>query len=219
MRRSSVSRRPDRRGAGRTASSRSTTWSRHAGAGRRSRCPRLWVDRVFAAKGSGTVVTGTLVGGSLTSRSRSWSNRAPAGAGAGDRRPPDRRVDRSGRAIVSRVNLAGVDHGDLRPGPRPGRTRPLAADRSIRCIPPRARRRSATTCPVVVRIAAYIGSGEHPVKLRVLGGEALAPGSDGYGSVSSARSRSRCCPAIVSSSVSPAATRPSAAARCSTSIP
>ncbi len=27
--------------------------------------PRLWVDRVFAAKGSGTVVTGTLAGGSL----------------------------------------------------------------------------------------------------------------------------------------------------------
>ncbi len=28
--------------------------------------PRLWIDRVFAAKGSGTVVTGTLTGGSLT---------------------------------------------------------------------------------------------------------------------------------------------------------
>jgi selenocysteine-specific elongation factor len=28
--------------------------------------PRLWVDRVFAARGSGTVVTGTLAGGSLT---------------------------------------------------------------------------------------------------------------------------------------------------------
>src|SRR3712207_4211505 len=27
--------------------------------------PRLWVDRVFAAKGSGTVVTGTLAGGGL----------------------------------------------------------------------------------------------------------------------------------------------------------
>ncbi len=27
--------------------------------------PRLWVDRVFAARGSGTVVTGTLTGGSL----------------------------------------------------------------------------------------------------------------------------------------------------------
>src|SRR5919199_5970398 len=28
--------------------------------------PRLWIDRVFAAKGSGTVVTGTLAGGRLT---------------------------------------------------------------------------------------------------------------------------------------------------------
>ena len=27
--------------------------------------PRLWIDRVFAAKGSGTVITGTLTGGSL----------------------------------------------------------------------------------------------------------------------------------------------------------
>ena len=27
--------------------------------------PRLWVDRVFAAKGAGTVVTGTMAGGTL----------------------------------------------------------------------------------------------------------------------------------------------------------
>ena len=35
-----------------------------AGAVDRGR-PRLWIDRVFAAKGSGTVATGTLVGGRL----------------------------------------------------------------------------------------------------------------------------------------------------------
>jgi selenocysteine-specific elongation factor len=34
--------------------------------GRRPRPPRLWIDRSFAAKGSGTVVTGTLTGGSLS---------------------------------------------------------------------------------------------------------------------------------------------------------
>src|SRR5918911_752642 len=28
--------------------------------------PRLWIDRVFAAKGAGTVVTGTLVGGAVS---------------------------------------------------------------------------------------------------------------------------------------------------------
>ena len=28
--------------------------------------PRLWIDRVFAPRGAGTVVTGTLVGGALT---------------------------------------------------------------------------------------------------------------------------------------------------------
>ena len=33
-------------------------------AGDRGR-PRLWIDRVFAAKGSGTVVTGTLVDGAI----------------------------------------------------------------------------------------------------------------------------------------------------------
>ena len=32
--------------------------------------PRLWVDRSFAAKGSGTVVTGTLTGGSLQADQR-----------------------------------------------------------------------------------------------------------------------------------------------------
>ena len=38
---------------------------RTAPAARDAGRPRLWVDRVFAAKGAGTVVTGTLTGGAL----------------------------------------------------------------------------------------------------------------------------------------------------------
>ena len=44
--------------------------------------PRLWVDRAFAAKGSGTVVTGTLAGGSPGGRRRGAAA-APAADGAG----------------------------------------------------------------------------------------------------------------------------------------
>ena len=51
--------------------------------------PRLWVDRVFAAKGSGTVVTGTLAGGALAVDDELVI--APGGrqgAGAGPAEPP-----------------------------------------------------------------------------------------------------------------------------------
>ena len=44
--------------------------------------PRLWVDRVFAAKGAGTVVTGTLARGRSAWTTRSRSGRAPGGRGS-----------------------------------------------------------------------------------------------------------------------------------------
>ena len=76
------------------------------------------------------------------------------------------------------LNLVGVDHTELRRGDaivKPAHWRPTARfDASLTVL--------ASLDHVVSRrgaYAAYIGSGEFPVKLRVLGSQSLAPGNSG----------------------------------------
>ncbi|MEM1334095.1 MAG: selenocysteine-specific translation elongation factor, partial [Actinomycetota bacterium] len=140
--------------------------------------PRLWVDRVFAAKGSGTVVTGTLAGGRLSvddhvaiepgGRTARVRGLQTAGASA-DTIGPGNRVA---------INLSGVDHHELARGHaviEPDRW--LSTDRFdasldvLGSLDHDVSRRGA--------YVAYIGAGEHAVRLRVLGSEALAPGTTG----------------------------------------
>ncbi|MGZ6987004.1 MAG: selenocysteine-specific translation elongation factor, partial [Ilumatobacteraceae bacterium] len=128
--------------------------------------PRLWIDRVFAAKGSGTVVTGTLTGGSLT---------ADQQVRAADHDVRIRAVQSHGRSERSigpgnrvALNLVGVDHTQLERGDAviiPEQWRPTRRlDASLHVLP-------AIGHEVTRRGAyfAYIGSGEFPVKVRVLG--------------------------------------------------
>ena len=76
---------------------------------------RLWVDRAFAAKGSGTVVTGTLTDGSIADRRRtSPSSRAADRRGCGRSRRSAGRSARSGPGNRVALNLAGVEHADAR---------------------------------------------------------------------------------------------------------
>ena len=144
-------------------------------AGDRGR-PRLWIDRVFAAKGSGTVVTGTLTGGriavdqNMVAATREVRIRAVQTAG--------RTVGEVGPGTRVAVNLAGVDHRDLRRGDAlvaPAQWRLTdrfdASLHVLAALDHDLSRRGA--------FVAYIGSGEHPVRLRVLGTETLAPGADG----------------------------------------
>jgi selenocysteine-specific elongation factor len=141
--------------------------------------PRLWVDRVFAAKGSGTVVTGTLTGGGLVVG-------APVVVGPAQRPARIRAIQSHGQAIEQigpghrvALNLAGVEHDEVARGDavvEPGRWRPTALlDASLSVLPSldhEVSRRGA--------FAAYLGSGEHPTKVRVLAGAAIAPGMTGY---------------------------------------
>ena len=140
---------------------------------------RLWVDRSFAAKGSGTVVTGTLAGGSLNvdddlvlvpggrrARVRGLQSHKSAVSQAG----PGRRLA---------VNLAGVHHDRVERGHALVRADQWEPTKVVDCaltvldaLDHDVSRRGA--------FQAYIGSGEHPVRLRVLGGEKLAPGSTGF---------------------------------------
>ena len=126
--------------------------------------PRLWVDRVFAAKGAGTVVTGTMAGGTLPldaevvvlpgrkrARVRKIESHHTELAEAG----PGRRVA---------LNLAGVDHSELARGSAlvlPDHWAATAVvDAALTALPDAELRQGA--------YKAYIGSGEHDVRLRLI---------------------------------------------------
>jgi selenocysteine-specific elongation factor len=138
--------------------------------------PRLWVDRSFAAKGAGTVVTGTLTGGALAVgdeltvagrrvRVRGLQSHAES---LGDVVP--------GRRVA--VNLTGIGHDDVHRGHALVRadqwhdTRVVDATLGVLAsLDHDVSRRGA--------YVAHIGSGEHPCTLRVLGPAAISPGATG----------------------------------------
>ncbi|CAN5198174.1 selenocysteine-specific translation elongation factor [soil metagenome] len=140
--------------------------------------PRLWVDRSFAPTGAGTVVTGTLAGGPI--RVDDEMVVLPAGRRARVRglQSLGRAHDELGPGNRVAANLAGLGHDDVSRGDalvRAGQwlsTRTVDASlRVLGSLGHDVSRRGA--------YVAYLGSGEHPVRVRVLGPAALAPGSDG----------------------------------------
>jgi selenocysteine-specific elongation factor len=140
--------------------------------------PRLWVDRVFAAKGSGTVVTGTLAGGSLAVDDELVVLPSARKVRVRGLQSLQRQRDRVGPGSRVAVNLSGVSHDELSRGHalvRPGQWRPTRTfDASLQVL-------GGLDHPVSRRGAyqAYLGSGEHAVRLRVLGEEAIGPGKVG----------------------------------------
>ncbi|MDQ1419441.1 MAG: selenocysteine-specific elongation factor [Acidimicrobiaceae bacterium] len=146
--------------------------------------PRLWVDRSFAAKGSGTVVTGTLTGGTI-----SVDDELSVVAGAKGGKGVPVRVrglqshqlprDSVGPGHRIAVNLTGVHHGDVRRGDalvRGAQWAPTTTfDASLHVL--------AALDHEVTRRGAYLlhaGSGEYPVRVRLIGGGGvITPGADG----------------------------------------
>ena len=139
---------------------------------------RLWVDRVFTATGSGTVVTGTLTGGPLAvddsvevgPRRRSARVRGLQSNGR------DLTAVRPGGRVA--IALSGIDRVDVERGDAviaPGRWWHTATvDASLTVLSDLRHdlsRRGAFTW--------HIGSRAVPVRIRVLGGEALSPGANG----------------------------------------
>jgi selenocysteine-specific elongation factor len=136
---------------------------------------RLWVDRSFTIAGAGTVVTGTLTGGPL---------RRGDEVEVGDQRGRVRRLQSFGRdhdevvaGCRAAVNLTGIDHDDVARGvalvhpTQWHRTRVI--DASVTVLP--------SAKPVSRRgaLALHVGSGEHAVRLRVIGGNTIEPGEVG----------------------------------------
>jgi selenocysteine-specific elongation factor len=139
---------------------------------------RLWVDRVFAAKGSGTVVTGTLTGGTVGVDDAVVVGPLARSARVRSIQSLGRSVDRIGPGNRVALNLSGIDHTDIVRGdavvhPDQWHTT-QQVDASLQVL-------AGLDHDVSRRGAwmAYIGSGEVPVRMRVLGTEALAPGSTG----------------------------------------
>ena len=138
--------------------------------------PRLWIDRVFASKGSGTVVTGTLTGGELRTddqlQAGSHAVRVRSVQSHGERHDA---IEPGNRVAI---NLSGVDHSQLQRG-----------DAVVRLEQWRPTQRFDATLSVLPSLShvvsrrgayfAYVGSGEFPAKLRVLGSQSLQPGTTG----------------------------------------
>lgn len=140
--------------------------------------PRLWIDRAFAATGAGSVVTGTLAGGrvrvedELTLLPGSGTARIRGIQTQGETRTkigPGHRVA---------LNLSGTSLDDLGRGVALVNEdqwhRTDRVDAELTVLPDldhEISRRGA--------YAMYLGSGEWPVRLRVLGPSEIAPGTTG----------------------------------------
>ncbi|MEO5838693.1 MAG: selenocysteine-specific translation elongation factor [Acidimicrobiales bacterium] len=140
--------------------------------------PRLWIDRAFAAKGAGTVVTGTLTGGRLRVDDEIvlWPEGRPVRVRGLQSHHESRTKIGPGNRVA--VNLAGVSHEDVERGHvlvAPNQwhvTRRVDAElRVLDSLSHVVSRRGA--------YVAYIGSEEQPVKLRILGPNSIAPGNVG----------------------------------------
>jgi len=140
--------------------------------------PRLWIDRVFAPKGAGTVVTGTLTGGSIAVDDELLV--LPRGSAVRVRAIQSLNEFHNTINPGNRValNLSGIDHDQLTRGDvviRSGQW--FESDRFdatidvLGSVGHEVSRRGAHM--------VYLGSGEHPAKLRVLGTEKLQPGTSG----------------------------------------
>ncbi|HZP28530.1 MAG TPA: selenocysteine-specific translation elongation factor, partial [Acidimicrobiia bacterium] len=127
--------------------------------------PRLWIDRVFAAKGSGTVVTGTLTGGGVAVDDDVEVGSRRLRARVRAVQTAHRQVERAAPGTRVALNLVGVEHRDLARGDavvRAGQwTHASTVDAALTPVPGAQLERRA-------RLQAYVGSGEHGVAARLL---------------------------------------------------
>jgi selenocysteine-specific elongation factor len=144
--------------------------------------PRLPIDRAFTMPGFGTIVTGTLTGGSLSVGQE--VEIAPAGLRARVRglQSHGRSMERAAPGQRTAVNLAGVAVEDVRrgmtlalPGTLPGTVAVDCRLRAVSHVERGIRHNLAVTF--------HTGAAEVQGKLLLLDAEALAPGESGWAQV------------------------------------
>ena len=140
--------------------------------------PRLWIDRVFTVKGAGTVVTGTLTGGSLKVDDEIIINPQNFVTKIRSLQSHDEQIPNIGPGSRIAINLANIDHRSI--GRGSVITNPeqwfltSTFDAELNVLPSvehEVSRRGA--------YLAYIGTKEEFVKVRVLGDEVIPAGSKG----------------------------------------
>jgi selenocysteine-specific elongation factor len=146
--------------------------------------PRLWIDRAFTIRGAGTVVTGTLAGGSL--RVGDTLQVVPGlGRGAAEScriralQCHGQQLREAGPGRRLAVNVTGTSDTELRRGQalvRPGQWEPTrVVDAGLQVLD--------SASGEVGRRSEYqlhLGSGSQRARLRVLGAGVIAPGERGF---------------------------------------
>jgi selenocysteine-specific elongation factor len=140
--------------------------------------PRLPIDRSFAISGFGTVVTGTLLGGSLRAAAEVtiWPSGVRGRIRGLQQHNQDVEVARPGTRTA--VNLSGLEHRQLRRGDVLGLPRSLLASRRLDArltVLPQA----ASALRHRQQLMLYHGTAEHMVELSLLDRDALRPGEEG----------------------------------------
>jgi selenocysteine-specific elongation factor len=145
--------------------------------------PRLWVDRVFTIAGAGTVVTGTLTGGTLARGH--VVELAPEGRRARVRsiQSHKREVDEIGPGNRVALNLVGLEREGAGRGDAvvaPDRWRATRrVDARVRVLPPEIIGREHTLEEKGAHLI-YVGSAETPARVKLLGAPKISPGETGY---------------------------------------
>lgn len=141
--------------------------------------PRMWVDRSFAIRGAGTVVTGTLTGGSLSVGEELSLEPGALKVRARGLQTHNRPCDTVGPSRRVAVNVSGVDAGEVRRGHalvRPGKWHVTGVlDVSLTVL-------DASPQSVTGRgaFALYLGTASPSVRLKLIGDlDRIAPGETG----------------------------------------
>ena len=141
--------------------------------------PRLWVDRAFSVAGFGTVVTGTLIGGTLYVGQEVELTPGSLRARIRGLQSHQKTVESLGPGNRAAVNLSGVNRDQVRRGQLltlPDLITPtILIDVQFRHLPEAARPLRHNT-----EVKVFSGSAESMGRARVLEGDSLPPGAEGW---------------------------------------
>ena len=141
--------------------------------------PRLWIDRSFSSRGAGTVVTGTLIDGSLDSDTELTVVRTRQRVRVREIQQHEKSKSQLAPGHRCALNLVGVNHAEIFRGDAliiEDQWLPSAMfDASLTIVPSlqhRVTRRGS--------YSVYIGSGEFAAKIRLIGTRELQANENGF---------------------------------------
>ncbi|MFM8948432.1 MAG: selenocysteine-specific translation elongation factor, partial [Acidimicrobiaceae bacterium] len=141
--------------------------------------PRLWIDRSFSSRGAGTVVTGTLIDGSVESGTELTVVRTRQRVRVREIQQHEKSTPQLAPGHRCALNLGGVNHAEIFRGDAliiEDQWLPSAMfDASLNIVPSlqhRVTRRGS--------YSVYIGSGEFAAKIRLIGTRELQANENGF---------------------------------------